>query len=759
MATGKIANLTVGIAADAAEFTNGLNKAEAQAEAFRKRLEVKTIAIGTAIGQGLAGVARELAQAIPAIFNGAADALDAFNDLRDVTGESVESLSGLASLGARTGASFDTVSSSLVKFNKLLKDAGDNAQGDIFRSLGLDLDKLKNMSSVEALQETAKALANLNDNSAKSRVILELFGKSAAEIAPLLNDVAAAGTLVASVTTEQAQAAEDYNKAVFTLKANVQDAVNTFVATLLPTLTEVVKYLNSAATSSTGFGEAAVGAFREVAKAGADIGFVFSSIGREIGAIAAQAEALGVSFVDMARGPAGIASALADAALKGESSWSRFSAIGDAVSADSARARVELDDFKRRVDMVGKSLSDLGVPEASYSNEGRTSAAASTKKDAPDLDALERERKAREAAAKAAASAADAAASAYARQEEHARKYVDALDKQITKAQDLTTVEKVLDDIANQRVKFSNAASAGAAIGKASEVDASKRLTEQLAFEASEWERINKARQSRAAAISDSVLTDQEKYTASVKELIDLQAQGYITQDTMTKAIDAQGVAYTALIGKANEAATAQSTAADQASRNIQDALGKTIVDSSESSFKEILNNWANMLRQMVAQALAADVMEKITGKGSSNNTSNLVNGIIGLFAGSAGSAYNGGGTYQNGSYTEGTSLLPGLATGTNYVPYDGFKAALHKGEAVVPAKYNPANGGASGASAPIINNYGAQVETERKENGQLEITVRNMVRSTVVEDFSRGGQMAQFGSSQFGWKRQNPRR
>ena len=30
------------------------------------------------------------------------------------------------------------------------------------------------------------------------------------------------------------------------------------------------------------------------------------------------------------------------------------------------------------------------------------------------------------------------------------------------------------------------------------------------------------------------------------------------------------------------------------------------------------------------------------------------------------------------------------LATGTNYVPYDNYPALLHKGEAVVPAKYNP---------------------------------------------------------------------
>ena len=32
-----------------------------------------------------------------------------------------------------------------------------------------------------------------------------------------------------------------------------------------------------------------------------------------------------------------------------------------------------------------------------------------------------------------------------------------------------------------------------------------------------------------------------------------------------------------------------------------------------------------------------------------------------------------------------------GYAKGLDYVPYDNYPALLHKGEAVVPAKYNPA--------------------------------------------------------------------
>jgi hypothetical protein len=58
---------------------------------------------------------------------------------------------------------------------------------------------------------------------------------------------------------------------------------------------------------------------------------------------------------------------------------------------------------------------------------------------------------------------------------------------------------------------------------------------------------------------------------------------------------------------------------------------------------------------------------------------------------------------------------LPAFAQGTNYVPRD-MLAQIHKGEAIIPARYNPANGG----NAELVEEIRAlreEVRTLREQN------------------------------------------
>jgi hypothetical protein len=58
---------------------------------------------------------------------------------------------------------------------------------------------------------------------------------------------------------------------------------------------------------------------------------------------------------------------------------------------------------------------------------------------------------------------------------------------------------------------------------------------------------------------------------------------------------------------------------------------------------------------------------------------------------------------------------LPSFAVGANLIPHD-MLAQLHRGEAVVPAAYNPANGGAMGGNGEVV----AELRALRQELAEL---------------------------------------
>jgi hypothetical protein len=85
---------------------------------------------------------------------------------------------------------------------------------------------------------------------------------------------------------------------------------------------------------------------------------------------------------------------------------------------------------------------------------------------------------------------------------------------------------------------------------------------------------------------------------------------------------------------------------------------------------------------------------------------------------------------------------LPSFAVGTNYVPQD-MVAQIHKGEAIVPAAFNPMLGGVSnnGGNAELV----AEVRALRQQVAELQATADKTERNTKrasddLDDFSRNG-------------------
>jgi len=169
-----------------------------------------------------------------------ANDLDALNDASDAVGDTVENLSALEDVARRNGGSLDTVTTAVVKMNQALNSAKeDSAASRALRAIGLDAAKLRTQAPTEALQSIARALQGFADDGNKARIVQELFGKSLREIAPFLKDIAEAGKLNGTVTDEQAKAAERFNKELAALSTNASNAAREIFGSLLPAINKL----------------------------------------------------------------------------------------------------------------------------------------------------------------------------------------------------------------------------------------------------------------------------------------------------------------------------------------------------------------------------------------------------------------------------------------------------------------------------------------------------------------------------------------
>lgn len=216
------------------------------------------VKLGAALGASLSGAG------IALLVRKTVDGLDALNDLKDATGASIENLSALEDVADRTGTRFESMASTLVKFNKVLSESKAGSEtANVLKAIGLNAEELKRIDPAEALRLTAVALSRFADDGKKARIIQDLFGKSIQEAAPFLKDLAEQGKLNAKVTTEQAQAAEDFNKQLFKMQKNATDLARSFVGELLPAFNKGFEEFEKAGTSlekllvllkATGFG-------------------------------------------------------------------------------------------------------------------------------------------------------------------------------------------------------------------------------------------------------------------------------------------------------------------------------------------------------------------------------------------------------------------------------------------------------------------------------------------------------------------------
>jgi|GEM_PF-2945550 len=367
-------------------FETDTKRAEKRLAELKKEAQAMGVAVGAAFAAvGVASVA---------MVKSAIDAADAAGETAQKVGLTVEQYTALEYAAKLGAVSQDVLSTSLIRLSRNMIESADK-----FEALGISVKNadgsMKNADQM--LGELANKFSSMPDGMQKTADAVDIFGKSGADLLPFLNLGAEgidalkreAQELGLVLSTETSNAAGEFNDNLDRMSAAVTGVANRAAGELLPALNDVSSMLVDVAKNeatvevATDIVKTAVGGLvtvmQAVAVIGSDVGFVFKGVGRELGALAAQAEALGVGLKDVLAGPAAVAAAMARAAVSGEMSFSRFSAISDAVKADGERARAELDKFQARVMNLGQPtardprlLGDVGSIASQTAGWGRS---------------------------------------------------------------------------------------------------------------------------------------------------------------------------------------------------------------------------------------------------------------------------------------------------------------------------------------------------------------------------------------------------
>ncbi len=326
--------LLIDVEAKYAQFQDSLVQIERQSTDTVGKISqafggLNTILAGVGVSLGAAAFVAGLKQIT--------DSIDALNDASDATGASVENLSALEAVARRNGETLDTVTTAAVKLNQALNEDAGGDKAKILQAIGLSAQELRQQDPAQAVKTVADALAQYEDGGNKARIILELFGKSARELAPFLKDLAESGQLNATVTKQQAEEAERFNKLLFGMSEQFTQVGRAIASDVLPPMlalfSSVSDNTSGANAMKSGF-DALATVFETVAVLGVNVAYVLTQIVEEINGLAVQAVAIAHLDFDSAK------------------------SFGLQMKANAAAARVEVDRLSESILNARKRAAD-----------------------------------------------------------------------------------------------------------------------------------------------------------------------------------------------------------------------------------------------------------------------------------------------------------------------------------------------------------------------------------------------------------------
>lgn len=365
-----IGALRVVLGADTAALDKGLKNSQSNLAAF-----------GSAVATGMAAAAA--AAAVAAVAIGAAmqrtiDDMDKLSKTSQKLGIPVEQLSALAYAADLSDVSFEALSKSVGKLNKTMVEAAakpTSEAANAFRALGVSVTassgRLKSSDAVMA--EVADRFAGLKDGAGKTAVAMAIFGKSGADLIPLLNggrdalkemseEATAFGAIV---STKAAKEAEAFNDNITRLGYAVKGVFVQSVSAVLPTLVEMSNRMVETAKNS-GILEVAINvvstAMKGLVSAGVIVGAVFKTLAEYISTVSAALSMVikgefTAAFNAVKGGVSGVAETATTAFGTIDRLWKGTQAGADAAAVSTDKAAKSQKDFNYAA-LGGKNAVD-----------------------------------------------------------------------------------------------------------------------------------------------------------------------------------------------------------------------------------------------------------------------------------------------------------------------------------------------------------------------------------------------------------------
>ncbi len=201
------------------------------------------VSVGAKVGAGLAAGFGIATVAITALTVKVLNLGDNLAKTADKLGTTTEELSAMRHAGQLAGLEISDIDRSLQFMQRNIAEAADgmSAQADAFKKLGISIEDVQKAGPGDAMQMIIKGLAGIENQTEKTQIAMDIFGRSGASLLNLTAEGLESARKEAdlfgiSMSRQDARAMENINDSITRVKAALTGASIQLVKTFAPAL-------------------------------------------------------------------------------------------------------------------------------------------------------------------------------------------------------------------------------------------------------------------------------------------------------------------------------------------------------------------------------------------------------------------------------------------------------------------------------------------------------------------------------------------